>query len=92
MNGKLAELARRREGLVSQAAAQRAELARSREQLQRPIRVARTLIQTLSAHPALVMALTALLVGGSVDRMARSLVKGWQIARRIRERWFSRKK
>ncbi|MGH7773951.1 MAG: YqjK family protein [Candidatus Binatia bacterium] len=97
MSSKLAELARRRESLISRAAAQRDQLAQSYQPLQRSIRfVSRVvgLMQFFKAHPALVMGVTALIVSarwGKLGKLPQRLWMGWQILQPL-QAWWSRKR
>jgi len=66
MNGKSADLARRRQSLIERSARQRGGLAQSYRELQAslsPLRALFGLIKTLKAHPTLVMAIATLVLG-----------------------------
>lgn len=84
MNGKSAELAQRRQSLLNQSARQREELGRSYRDVRAslsPLRGLFGLIRTLKAHPALLMGLTALVLGarrGKLDHTSkRPGLGGW---------------
>lgn len=67
--------------------AERLELARACERLERPLRIVKGalgVIQVLKAHPVLVMGLTALLVSGrwmKADKLPWPLWTLWRILR-----------
>lgn len=66
MNGRLAELTRRRESLIAQLAAQRDQLAQAHLQIKGPvqlIKAAITGVQTLKASSTAAMSLAALFFG-----------------------------
>ncbi len=84
MNGKSAELAQRRQSLLHQSARQREELLQSFRELRAslsPVGGLFALIRTIKAHPALLMGLTALVLGarrGKLDPTSkRPGLGGW---------------
>ncbi|MBI3000683.1 MAG: hypothetical protein HYY46_19860 [Deltaproteobacteria bacterium] len=82
MNARLAELARHRESLISRSAAQRKELLQNYRELERPVKFVKGLIrviQTLSAHPAVVIGVTALLLGARRRKLINPLGLGWRL-------------
>ena len=87
MNGKSADLARRRQSLIERSARQRGGLAQSYRELQAslsPLRGLFGLIKTLKAHPTLVMGLAALMFGarrGKLDNTSKRLGLGRRILR-----------
>lgn len=90
MNGRSAELAQRRQSLLNQSARQREELARSYRDVRAslsPLRGLFGLIRTLKAHPALLMGLTALVLGarrGKPDNTSKRLGLGGWVLRLLR--------
>lgn len=82
MNGKLAEISRRKRGLMARADSQREVLAESYLHLRRPLYWLQGplwIIQTLKSRPMLVMILVALLTSvrwKKADRLARWLWVG----------------
>ncbi|MGH7830758.1 MAG: hypothetical protein ACREP8_11330 [Candidatus Binatia bacterium] len=97
MNAKLADLARRREMLIARSTAHREQLAQACRQLRGSMRFVEPavgLIQTLKAHPALVMALTAVLVGARRfhwKKLPVQFLMGWRILRPLGA-WWSRRR
>lgn len=97
MNAKLAELARRRESLISQSAGQREQLSQAYQRLLSSIqfvKIALGAIRVIKAHPAAVMGLTALLAGTrwtKFPRLGRWLWMGWTILKPF-QAWRSRRR
>jgi hypothetical protein len=91
MNLKLAELARRREILISRSAAQREELAQAYQDLRRPLQIVKMMVglaQTLAAHPELAAGLGAFFIGsGRWRKLPLQLWMGWQALRPLRFLW-----
>lgn len=93
MNGRLAEIARQKRGLLARAATQRDAVAESYSQLRRPlswIRGPLWVIQNLKARPMLVMILVALLTSvrwKKADKIARWLWVGQSLLRRLWVPW-----
>lgn len=84
MNAKLIELIRRRERLLVQAEAQRAELAGIVQQWQVPIAVidrAMVVVRTLKAHPVLLVAPLAALAAWRPRRLVAWAGRAWMIWR-----------
>ena len=92
MNPQAAELARRREYLISRSAAERELLARNCRQLENSLRfiqTARGLIQLLVRPPTWLLGLTALFLGKRRNKLGLPLGLFWLILRRF-QAWRSR--
>jgi hypothetical protein len=93
MNTKLAAVVRRRQALVSRAAAQRAELADLAERWHGPLAVADgayRLGQALRRHPAISALAVAMLVRTQRHRVlvwSGALLTLWELYQAFREQW-----
>jgi len=89
MNGRLTELAERRERLVAQAAAQRTALAQNAAPWRAPLALADRgveALRTIRRHPAWLLGATLLLVAvrpGRAGRWTRFAWVGWQVGRKL---------
>ena len=89
MNGRLTELAERRERLVAQAAAQRTVLAQNAAPWRAPLALADRgveALRTIRRHPAWLLGATLLLVAlrpGRAGRWTRFAWVGWQVGRKL---------
>ena len=89
MNGRLTELAERRERLVAQAAAQRTALAQNAAPWRAPLALADRgveALRTIRRHPAWLLGATLLLVAvrpGRAGRWTRFAWVGWKVGRKL---------
>ncbi len=96
MNGRLAELTRRRESLIAQLATQRNQLAQAHQQIKGPIQLvelAITAIQTLRSRSTAAAGLATLLFGSrrwKYRKWPLWLLSAWLILRPLR-RWRSKR-
>ena len=90
MNSTMNEIVGRRAVLISRSAMQREQLARAVDGFEGPLRIADSVMSTTrkaKRHPALISALTALLVTTNLRRIARlpkRLYQGWLLMKVVR--------
>lgn len=97
MSNRLAEIARRKQALIDQAARQRAELAAALNKIRAPIDIGSTVLglgRALKTHPIIAAGISSFLVSGYAGKLLKStgeVLQLWKLARPIWDWWRKRR-